>query len=609
MHTLTIHQRSIGYHQKGDKTNMRVWAPYADTLEIKINDETRMALHAEEQGYWAAHDLPLRAGDRYTFFVNGKEFPDPVSLSQPDGVHGPSEIIDLQAFHWNDGQWLNPPLDEYIFYELHTGAFTDEGTFAGIEKKLDHLKELGVTAIELMPVAAFPGNRNWGYDGVFPFAVHAAYGGAAGLQSLVDLCHRKDMAVVLDVVYNHFGPEGNCLEAYGPYLTDNYKTPWGRAINMDDAYSDAVRNYFIENALMWFRDFHVDALRLDAVHAIKDLGAVHFLEELRQRTDELSAVTGKTYYLIAECDLNDPTFIRAISENGYGMHAQWMDEFHHALRVAAGQERTGYYSDFNGIAHLTKSYKDAYVYDGQYSEHRKKTFGKKTLNAGEQFVVFSQNHDQVGNRMLGERSSALVSFSTLKLMAAAVIVSPYLPLLFMGEEWGATEPFLYFVSHTDPQLVEAVRQGRKKEFKEFHAEGEAPDPMDERTFKRSTLPWKTREETQNVLFNYYKALIRFRKRFLPLRLFTRQQLEVTGNQLTRNIILHRWYENRHVYCFMNFSPQSQHVIIPSSHALWQKHIDSASGQWHGHSTVPDELQGGDTVSLEAESILIISNHV
>jgi maltooligosyltrehalose trehalohydrolase len=609
MHTLNIHQRSIGTYHKGDKTNIRVWAPHAETVEIHINTGITIPLHAEERDYWAAHDIPLQPGDRYMFVMNGKEFPDPVSLSQPEGVHASSEMIDVSLFRWNDDQWVNPPLEEYIFYELHTGTFTGEGTFGAIEKKLDHLKELGITAIELMPVAAFPGNRNWGYDGVFPFAVHEAYGGANGLQSLIDLCHRKEIAVVLDVVYNHLGPEGNYLEAYGPYFTDKYKTPWGNAINFDDAHSDAIRTYFIENALMWFRDFHIDALRLDAVHAIKDLGAVHFLEELRRCTDELSAFTGKTYYLIAECDLNDPKFIRPVNENGYGMHAQWTDEFHHALRVTAGQDRTGYYSDFNGIAHLAKSYKDAYVYDGQYSAHRQKTFGKKTSNAGQQFVVFSQNHDHVGNRMLGERSSSLVSYNMQKLMAAAVVVSPYLPLLFMGEEWGATQPFLYFVSHTDPELAEAVRQGRKKEFKEFHTEGEAPDPMSEDSFMQSKLQWEERKGSQDVLLNYYKTLIKFRKHFLPLRLFTRQQLEVTGNQLTQNLMLHRWHDNRHVYCFMNFSPQNQPLVLPTSHTLWHKQLDSSSPEWKGNSTIPDELKSGETVNIEAESILIITNHV
>src|SRR5687768_905399 len=308
-----------------------------------------------------------------------------------------------------------------------------------------------------MPVAQFPGKRNWGYDGVYPFAVQNSYGGYKGLQQLVNACHQKGLAVILDVVYNHLGPEGNYFSAYGPYFTEEYKTPWGGAINFDDAWSDGVRNYFIENALMWFRDFHIDALRLDAVHAIKDFGSKHILREIKEQVNILMEQTGKKHYLIAECDLNDTQFIDPLEKRGFGMDAQWIDEFHHALRVTATGEKTGYYSDFSGIEHLAKAYKDAYVYDGQFSPHRFKNFGVKAQdNPGRQFIVFSQNHDQVGNRMLGERSSQLVSYEMQKLMAGAVLVSPYLPMLFMGEEYSESHPFLYFVSHTDPELAEAV---------------------------------------------------------------------------------------------------------------------------------------------------------
>ncbi len=335
-------------------------------------------------------------------------------------------------------------------------------------------RTIGVNAIELMPVVQFPGSRNWGYDGVFPFAVQHSYGGARGLQTLVDICHQKGIAVVLDVVYNHLGPEGNYLGAYGPYFTDKYNTPWGNALNFDDAWCDGVRQFFIENVLMWFRDFHVDALRLDAVHAIKDFSAVHILREIKMHVNQLTKETGRTHHLIVELDLNDPKFINPLEEQGFGMDAQWIDEFHHALRVTATGESTGYYSDFTGISHLAKAYQDAYVYDGQYSPHRFKKFGLKAENhPGQQFIVFSQNHDQVGNRMLGERTSQLVSLEMQKLMAGAVLVSPYLPMLFMGEEYAEPNPFLYFVSHTDPDLVEAVRKGRKAEFAAFHALGEA----------------------------------------------------------------------------------------------------------------------------------------
>lgn len=365
-----------------------------------------------------------------------------------------------------------------------------------------------------MPVAQFSGARNWGYDGVFPFAVQNSYGGPEALQHFVNACHQHNIAVVLDVVYNHVGPEGNNLGKFGPYFTDKYKTPWGEAINFDDAGCDGVRKYFIENVLMWFRDFHIDALRLDAVHAIKDFGPSHILKEIKQHTDALMQETGRAHYLIAECDLNDIKYIQPIEEGGYGMDAQWIDEFHHSLRVTAGNERTGYYQDFDGILHLAKSFHDGYVFDGIYSAHRQKTFGTKTTGiAGEKFIVFSQNHDHVGNRMLGERTSTLVSFEMQKLLAATCLISPYLPMLFMGEEYSEKNPFLYFVSHSDKALVEAVRKGRKEEFAEFHNEGEVPDPQAEETFQQSKLQWHLLQEKQHsAMLSFYKSLIALRKK-------------------------------------------------------------------------------------------------
>ncbi|RYY61327.1 MAG: malto-oligosyltrehalose trehalohydrolase, partial [Chitinophagaceae bacterium] len=489
MQSINISHRTLGATVLPDgSVEIRVWAPLKKGVGLERGGRL-LPLLAEEGGYWTLRSTDLQPGDRYQLRVEGGEaLPDPASLSQPDGVHGPSEIVDPARFAWNDSHWENPELDRYLLYELHTGTFSPEGTFAGIESRLDHLVALGVTAIELMPVAQFPGGRNWGYDGVFPFAVQQSYGGAEGLQHLVDACHRRGLAVVLDVVYNHLGPEGNYLGAYGPYFTGKYQTPWGGALNFDDAWSDGVRRYFIENALMWLRDFHIDALRLDAVHAIKDFGASHFLRDLRLCVDQLQSETGRRHYLIVECDLNDPRFIDPVEEKGFGMHSQWIDEFHHALRVTATGEQSGYYADFSGISQLAKAYRDAYVYDGQWSEHRKKHFGQPAKNnPGRQFIVFSQNHDQVGNRMLGERCSALVSFEMLKLMAGAVLTAPFLPMLWMGEEWGEQNPFLYFVSHTDPELAIAVREGRKKEFAAFHAQGEAPDPVSEETFLRSKL--------------------------------------------------------------------------------------------------------------------------
>ena len=599
-----------GIKFKGGIAQIMLWAPLAKRVDLLlVKSGLNIPLHPAGRGCWKAETDALKPGDCYKFIINGsKELPDPASLSQPEGVHGASQAIDVRAFSWSDKSWPNVRLEDYIIYELHTGTFTQEGTFEGIEEKLDHLKELGITAIEIMPVAAFPGARNWGYDGVFPYAAHSAYGGPAGLAKLVNAAHSKGLAVVLDVVYNHMGPEGNYLGEFGPYFTDKYKTPWGSAINFDDAGCDGVRQFFIQNALMWLRDFHIDALRMDAVHAIKDFSAKHVLQELREEVDALMMETGRKHYLIVENDLNDVRFINPAEAGGFGMDAQWMDEFHHALRVTSGQEQSGYYADFSGIGHLAKSYQDAYVYDGIYSPHREKTFGSKAdQNPGQQFVVFSQNHDQVGNRMLGERTSTLVSFEMQKLMAAAVIISPFLPLLFMGEEWAEPNPFLYFVSHTDPELQEAVRKGRKEEFASFHAQGEAPDPQAEETFERSKLQWNLlAEEPHAIMLRYYKALLALRKSAPALKLPNRSGVTVTADEATGILTLTRQGGSQQLTCCLNFSKASQSVAI---NAAGTRLFDSAALEWNGESTAPYNVSADTAITLEPESILIYSHDV
>lgn len=608
---IPIHHRTIGvnFNQSGDATTT-VWAPAANQVEITFEGK-KLELQKQKSGYWQLQTTELNPGTNYKFVLDGKtELPDPASLFQPEGVHGPSQTIAITQFAWTDHSWKNLSLRDYILYELHTGTFTPEGTFAAIEQKLDYLKELGVNAIEVMPVAQFPGNHNWGYDGVFTFAVQNSYGGAKGLQHLINTCHQKGIAVVLDVVYNHLGPEGNYLGAYGPYFTNKYHTPWGNAINFDDASCEGVRRYFIENALMWFRDFHVDALRLDAVHAIKDASPTHILQEIKMHVDRLMKETSRTHYLIVELDLNDTRYIKSQEEQGYGMDAQWIDEFHHALRVTATQEKTGYYSDFTGIEHLAKAYQDAYVYDGQYSPHRKKDFGMKVeSNRGQQFVVFAQNHDQVGNRMLGERISHLVSFEMQKLLAGAVLVSPYLPMLFMGEEWAETHPFLYFVSHSDQELIDAVRKGRKEEFAAFHAQGEAPDPMAEETFLHSKLQWQLMNtEPHFTLWMYYKELIELRKQLPALYELNRKHVKAIPNSKMQTLFLHRWHENNQASCLMNFSKEVQTITLPNSEERWQKVFDSAEPKWKGLRAAPSILEANATVSVQPEAILIYTNN-
>jgi maltooligosyltrehalose trehalohydrolase len=589
-----------------------LWAPFARKVEIKIAENLLVALEPEKYGYWKQKNVPIREGEAYKFVLDGTiEIPDPASLSQPDGVHGDSMVVDLRNFRWSDSVWKNLPISEYIIYELHTGTFTPEGTFAGIESKLNYLKILGVNAIEIMPVAQFPGSRNWGYDGVYPYAVQQSYGGAAALQKLVNACHENGIAVILDVVYNHLGPEGNYLGQSGPYFTNKYNTPWGPAINFDDAWCDGVRNYFIQNVLMWFRDFHIDALRLDAVHAIKDFSPVHILREIRQQVDQLMQQTGRVHYLIAELDLNDTKYIDPVEEKGYGMHAQWIDEFHHALRVCAGEQKNGYYADFAGIRHLARSYKNAYVYDGIWSPHRNKTFGVKAENnPGHQFVVFTQNHDHVGNRMLGERPSVLYSAEINKLMAGAVICSPFLPMLFMGEEYGETNPFQYFISHTDPALVEAVRKGRKAEFGAFQAAGEAPDPQAEETFNDCRLRWELPEkDNHRKIFQYYQALIKLRKEHPVLKNLSRKQLEVNIDEDKKLLFLHRWSGDRRLLLVMNFSASQQKAIVSDPGKGWFRILDSSDTIWGGPGSVAQDIVTGQTqIIVQPESFIIYSDN-
>ncbi|MBL7834897.1 MAG: malto-oligosyltrehalose trehalohydrolase [Cyclobacteriaceae bacterium] len=609
MTTLRVNRKSLGvnFSARGE-AEVLVWAPEAKTVNVWLVDKKKqLKLIARDDGYWSCITPAIVLGDSYYLELNGEQFPDPASLHQPQGVSGPSEVFNPGAFHWTDHEWINLPQRDYIIYELHTGTFSAAGTFEGIIEKLPYLNDLGITAIEIMPVAQFSGTRNWGYDGVFPFAVQHSYGGPLGLQKLVDACHAHGIAVILDVVYNHLGPEGNILPAFGPYFTDKYKTPWGQAVNFDDAHCDAVRRYFLENALMWLRDFHIDALRLDAVHAIKDFSPKHWLRELRERVDELMQETNRMHYLMVECDLNDRKFIDPVDAHGYGMHAQWVDEFHHALRVTAGQPKTGYYEDFNGLLHLAKSWQDGYVYTGQYSPHRSKTFGTDTAMIEPfRFVVFSQNHDHVGNRMLGERTSVLVNFEMQKVLAAAVLTSSFLPLLFMGEEYGETNPFLYFVSHEGKELAEAVREGRKREFKAFHIEGEFPDPQREETFRQSKLGWSIlRKEEHATLFRYYQQLIALRKKLNAIGRADRENLKLDVFESQQVMLVHRWHAEEHVLCVFNFSNQLQTVSSALLDKPWKLVLNSAASEWCGVNDL--DFNQTNRLVLAPESFLLLTH--
>src|SRR3990172_2890134 len=479
------------WYQGDGRCFFSVWAPLKDNVAVKLlfPEERVVQLKKDNKGYWQSEAVNVYPGTRYSYQLDRSvDRPDPASHFQPEDVHGPSEVVDHEAFYWDDRDWKGMAIEEMIMYELHVGTFTPEGTFDAIIARLNTLKELGVNALNIMPVAQFPGSRNWGYDGTYLYAVQSSYGGPEGLKRLVNACHKHNMAMILDVVYNHFGPEGNYLGEFCPYYTEKYKTPWGRANSFDDAYSDDVREFFLQNALYWFEHYHIDGLRLDAVHAIYDMSATPFLAELAEKVEDFSVQKGKKHYLIAESNLNETKHIRPHALGGYGLDAQWLNDFHHSLRTLLTGDLTGYYMDFGKISHLAKAWHQGFVFSGQYSAYRKRRHGNSSLERPDrQFVVFCQNHDQVGNRMLGERLSTLVSFEALKLAAAAVILSPYIPMLFMGEEYGEESPFLYFISHMDKDLINAVREGRKADFRSFQWSGEPPDPQSEDTFNRSKL--------------------------------------------------------------------------------------------------------------------------
>jgi maltooligosyltrehalose trehalohydrolase len=556
----------------------------------------------------------VKPGDRYLINVNDENsFPDPASLSQPDGVHKPSACIDLNEIRKiRDERWTGIPLQDLIIYELHVGTFTAEGTFMALQQKLDYLADLGINAIEIMPVAAFPGSRNWGYDGVYPFAVQQSYGGAFEFAKLIKACHQKGIAVILDVVYNHLGPEGNYLNAFGPYFTDKYKTPWGTAVNFDDAGCDGVRHYFLENALMWLRDFHIDGLRLDAVHAIKDFSPKHILQEMSEEVVKLNQKSRAQRFLIAECDLNDIRFINPLQEGGYGLDAQWCDEWHHVIHALMTGERQGYYADFGSLQQLVKAFNHAWVYDGNYSSYREKKFGTSTDGQpGQRFVVFIQNHDQVGNRMNGDRLSALLDFESLKLAAGAMFASPFVPLLFMGEEYAEDSPFQYFVSHGDKELLSLVRGGRKDEFREFMKHAEPPDPAAEETFERSKLKWDFQEDgSKQKMLAYYKKLIALRKEEPLLRSGNRDRIQATEVDGKQTIMLVRENNNERLVALMNFDVHDATIEIPLLNAATaQVLIYSAHEMWGGkvnHHTNPlTKTDQAFTANIAGKSFILI----
>jgi len=512
---------------KGGRARFTVWAPRCSEVHVELIRKSApeaIPLKKGKNGYFSAVIPEVMAGDRYWYMIDRvKRRPDPASRFQPDGVHGPSQMMDPDAFRWTDRRWKGLPLKTYVIYELHTGTFTKQGTFDSAVQKLDHLQSLGVRCVELMPVHQFPGKHNWGYDGVDLFAVQNTYGGPDGLKRFVNACHRRGMAVCLDVVYNHFGPEGNYLHDFGPYFTQKYRTPWGEAIRYDEAGSAPVRSFFIQNALYWIREFHIDALRLDAVHSIFDKSPKNILEEIKDAVTREGKRLGREVFVIAESESNDFRLVRSKRKGGMGLDAQWSDDFHHAVHAKITGENSGYYQDYGGMKDIAKAIESTFVYEGQYSRFRQRRYGTRVREIpAEKFVINIQNHDQIGNRPWGDRLSSQIPYEVQKITAAVLLLNPHTPLIFMGQEYGETAPFRYFIDHGDRSLVDAVRRGRLNEFKSFGWKS-IPDPKSLRTFDASKLRWERAKSKRGV---YWSAAPRSRT-CAAIFSFSNQKQDVT----------------------------------------------------------------------------------
>ncbi|MEY2976598.1 MAG: malto-oligosyltrehalose trehalohydrolase [Prochlorotrichaceae cyanobacterium] len=595
-----------------DRCEFTVWAPHCSTVAVKLLADPEahlVSLQRDSQGYWHGVATQVPVGTRYGYLLNDEKiYPDPASHFQPEGVHHLSAIVDHQAFPWTDEGWQNPPLRDYVIYEIHVGTFTPEGTFDAIIPRLPRLVELGIRALEIMPVAQFPGHCNWGYDGVYPYAVQNSYGGSEGLKRLVNACHQQGLAVILDVVYNHLGPEGNYTTQFAPYFTDKYHTPWGKAMNYDDRFSGGVRNFVIQNALHWLRDYHIDALRLDAIQTIYDCSAHPILEELSATVKHWAQHQGRSIYLIAETDNNDARILRPQAQGGTGLDAQWSDDFHHALHGVLTGETHGYFQDFGQIEALAQCLRDGFTYTGQFSAFRQCHRGNSAHDRPlEQFVVCLQNHDQVGNRINGERLHHLIRFETQKLAVATLLLSPYVPLLFMGEEYGDPHPFLYFVDHSDPTLVKAVHRGRKQEFAALHLKGDPPFVGDRETFLKSQLEWDLQfhsgteppEHSQpSLLWNFYRHLLQLR---LTLRPQARPDLQVDLQEPEQMLMLQYQSPHQRSLIALNFDPQPQTWHSPLPPGSWKKIFDSAEPQWsfqeQDQVLAPQKIQGETEVLM------------
>ncbi|HYZ89647.1 MAG TPA: malto-oligosyltrehalose trehalohydrolase [Myxococcales bacterium] len=590
-------QPRLGAVPDANGTSFRVWAPRTDSLAVKVLGGASAQLRADSEGYYTAFLEGVRPGARYVYrFPDGRERPDPASLLQPEGVHGPSEVIDLAALAPRS-RGPQHPLQRLVFCEIHLGTFSREGTADGATRHLLELAEAGYTAVEVMPVAAFPGERNWGYDGVDLFAAHVGYGGPAGLARFVEAAHAQRLSAFLDVVYNHFGPEGNYLGEFGPYLTSRHRTPWGDAVNYDGPDSAPVRRFVIENALRWVASAGggFDGLRLDAVHGIVDDSSVHLLRDLNDAVQREARETGRVIHVVAESDLNEARLVESVDRGGYGLAAAWADDFHHSLHAALTGESSGYYEDFappqiDPLDALVSSVRSGWHYGGIHSRHRGRKHGTKAAHLpARRFVVAAQNHDQIGNRARGERLTALTSPGGLRVAAALTALSPALPLFFQGEEWNAPEPFQYFVSHTDPALVEAVRRGRREEFKAFSWAGEVPDPQGEHPFLRSKIDRANRESAAGrAALRWHQELLALRREHPALQDDRRESLEARRDGSA--FVLRRWNAGKEVAVVALFGEEGRDVALPAG--KWRILLDSGAAQYGVPGAKPARLDEG-----------------
>lgn len=546
-----------------------VWAPQRKSVSVRIGDTDHPMQGPSERGFWSADVEGAGHGTDYAFLLDDDPtpYPDPRSFWQPKDVHSSSRVMDHVKFEWTDKNFRPIPLPSSVIYEMHVGTFTQAGTLDSAIERLGYLYELGITHVELLPISSYEGKYSWGYDGVAIYAPDESYGGPEAVKRFVNACHAQGLGVILDVVYNHFGPAGNYSQNFGPYYTDRHKTPWGAAINLEEGGSDQVRRFLIDNALMWLRDYHFDGLRLDAVHELIDRSAVHFLEQLSREVEDLSASLGRCLFLIGETDLNDPRFVTPREANGYGLDAQWSDDFHHSLYTLLVQEPFGYYEDFGTIEQLATTLRQAFLYDGRYSKFRKHRHGREPHKLSyHRFLGFIQNHDQIGNRALGERVQQIVGTQKARLAAAVVMTAPFVPMIFMGEEWAASTPWQYFADFEQEDLRSAVSAGRKHDFQHFGWDkNSVPDPGDPETFQRSKLRWSEMEEAEHhAMFQWYRDLIHLRRKTLALNLGDFNRMEVHCSEAGRWI----YTERGNVRTMINFAEaETTFQVEPGSELL------------------------------------------